>query len=154
MKLTCADYDKITPNNGDVAPDVMLDLTTSELGRISTEAVTFRDKKAEKRPWIAVYGGALHNDRMPATGVEQWSYAAKADAASKNRFVEVDLIVPELADADKNSQSQPWYALVKQADDKVRVWQRGERSFVVVLPRSPTPPTPPAGSDTGTPDAP
>jgi hypothetical protein len=145
MKLTCADYDRITPDNGEVSPDVMLDLTTSELARISGEAVAFRDKKAEKRPWIAVYGGALHNDRMPATGVEQWSYAAKADAATKNHFVEVDLIVPELAEADKNSQAQPWYSVVTHADDKIHVWQRGERSFVVVLPRTPaseTPPTP------------
>jgi hypothetical protein len=137
MKLTCADYEKVTPSDGQVSPDVMLDLTTAELARISREAVTFRDKKAEKRPWIGVYGGALHNDRMPATGVEQWSYAAKADEASKDRFVEVDLIVPELAEADQASHTQPWYSLVTHADDKVRVWERGERSFVVVLPKSP-----------------
>jgi len=137
MKLTCADYEKITPKDGDVSPDVMLDLTTKELARISGEAVVYRDKKAEPRPWIALYGGALHNDRMPATGVEQWSYAAKADAATQNRFVEVDLIVPELAEADQNSKKQPWYPVVAKADDKVRVWQRGERSFVFILPRTP-----------------
>lgn len=142
MKLTCADYEKITPKDGDVSPDVMLDLTTKELARISGEAVTYRDKKAETRPWIAVYGGALHNDRMPATGVEQWSYASKADAASQNRFVEVDLIVPELAEADENSKKQPWFSVVTRADDKVHVWQRGERSFVVVLPRSAAAPAP------------
>jgi len=142
MKLTCADYEKITPKDGDVSPDVMLDLTTNELARISGEAVTYRDKKAEKRPWIAVYGGAHHNDRQPATGVEQWSYAAKADAATQNRFVEVDLIVPELAEADDSSKKQPWFSVVTHADDKVHVWQRGERSFVVVLPRSAAAPAP------------
>jgi hypothetical protein len=137
MKLTCADYEKVNPDNGQIAADVMLDLTTKELGRISGEAVAFRDKKAEKRPWIGVYGGALHNDRMPAPGIEDWSYAAKADEASKDRFVEIDLIVPEIAQADAASHSQPWYWLVAHADDKVHVWQRGERSFVVVLPKTP-----------------
>jgi hypothetical protein len=140
MKLTCADYDRVTPDSGEVSPDVMLDLTTSELARISGEAVAYRDKRAEKRPWIAVYGGALHNDRMPAAGVEKWSYAAKADEATKNRFVEIDLIVPELAEADAASKTQPWYSVVTHADDKVHVWQRGERSYVVVLPKTPATP--------------
>ena len=45
-------------------------------------AVAHRDREAKHRPWIALYGGALHNDRFPADGVEQWSYAAKADAAA------------------------------------------------------------------------
>lgn len=137
MKLTCADYDKFAPSNGEVDPDAMLTLTTSELGRISDEAVRYRDNHAEKRPWIAVYGGALHNDRFPTAGVEKWSYAAKADAASKNHFVEIDLIVPELAAADDFIKKQPWYPVAAAADDKVHVWQRGERSYVVVLPKSP-----------------
>jgi hypothetical protein len=142
MKLTCADYDKFAPTNGDVDPDVMLTLTTGELGRISDEAVRYRDNHAEKRPWIAVYGGALHNDRFPTTGVEKWSYAAKADTASKNRFVEIDLIVPELASADDYMKKQPWYPVAAAADDKIHVWQRGERSFVFVLPKSPDVPAP------------
>ena len=43
-----------------------------------------RDKEPTHRPWIAVYGGALHNDRFPEPGVAEWSYAAaidKVDAA-------------------------------------------------------------------------
>ncbi len=136
MKMTCDDYDKIAPAQGEVAPDVILGFTTRELQRISGEAVTFRDKKAETRPWIAVYGGALHNDRFPAEGVEDWSYAAGVDQKTTNRFVEIDLIVPELAEADDASKSQPWFDVVKRADDKVHVWKRGERSFVMILPRT------------------
>jgi hypothetical protein len=136
MRLSCADYEKVAPASGDVAPDVLLELTTKELARISAEAVRHRDKAAEKRPWIAVYGGALHNDRFAAAGVEDWSYAKEVDGLTSNRFVEVDLIVPELAEADSTAKTQPWFELVKLADDKIRVWQRGERSFVVVLPRT------------------
>lgn len=137
MKLTCEDYEKFAPTNKDVDPDHLLTLTTKELGRISGEAVAYRTKKADKRPWIAVYGGALHNDRFPVDGVEMWSYAAKADETSGDKFVEIDLIVPELAEADEPTKKQPWYPVVQKADDQVHVWQRGERSFVVVLPRSP-----------------
>jgi hypothetical protein len=138
MRLTCEDYDKVAPKDGNVSPDVLLTITTKELTRLATETFIHRTKNGDdaKRPWIALYGGALHNDRFPATGVEDWSYAAKVDELTKNHYVEVDIIVPELAEADPAQATQPWYGLVTAADDKVHVFERGERSFVVVLPRS------------------
>src|SRR5207244_2826255 len=108
---------------------VMLELVTRELGRLANEGATRSDKQ------ILVYGGALHNDRFPEAGTEEWSYAAKIDGATNNHFVEIDLIVPELAADDAASKRQPWFSLVTAADDKVHVYTRGERSFVVVLPR-------------------
>lgn len=136
MKLTCEDYTRISPPDKDVDPVEMLTVTTRELGRIASEAVAHRDGEATHKPWIAVYGGALHNDRFPDAGVAEWSYAAKLDAATHGHFVEVDLIVPELAEADAMSQKQPWFELVKSAGKLLAVWKRGERSFVVVLPRT------------------
>jgi hypothetical protein len=84
-----------------------------------------------------VYGGALHNDRFPDAAVAEWSYAAAVDRATGDRFVEIDVIVPELAEADPASRRQPWFALAgapRDPHNPVVVWQRGERSFVVVLP--------------------
>lgn len=137
MRVTCSDYARIAPAGQQVAPEELLTLTTRELGRIATESVIHRDREVSHKPWIAVYGGALHNDRFPDAAVAEWSYAAKADAVTKDHFVEVDLIVPEFAEADPVSQKQPWYPLVTAADGKVRSWKRGERSFVIVLPRTP-----------------
>ena len=133
MTLSCKDYETVAPAKGDVDAVAMLTLTTRELTRIATSAIAFRDKQAGHRPWIVVYGGALHNDRFPDAA--EWSYAAAVDKASTNHFVEIDLIVPEFADADEPSHKQPWFPLVG-ASDKVAVWERGERSFVIVLPRS------------------
>ena len=137
MRVTCADYARILPPGKAMDVPAMLSLETSELGRIAREAVVHRDREPDHRPWIALYGGALHNDRFPATGVEQWSYAAAADAASGGHFVEIDLIVPELADHDDVLAKEPWYPLVGDAKaTALRVWRRGERSFVIVFPRS------------------
>ncbi|MGE5184986.1 MAG: hypothetical protein ACM31C_23115 [Acidobacteriota bacterium] len=137
MRIGCADYAKIAPKGKDVDVEAMLTLTTRELGRIASEAVVHRDKEPQHRPWIAVYGGALHNDRFPDKAVADWSYAAKLDALTHDHFVEIDLIVPELAEADPASQKQPWFPLVGKADAKtVQVYQRGERSFVVIVPRT------------------
>jgi hypothetical protein len=136
MKLTCEDYERIAPSGKDAKPEEMLTLTTRELGRISGEAIRHRGKEGNKKPWIAVYGGALHNDLAPAKGVEDWSYAAKVDAEVPNGFVEIDLIVPELAEPDAGSQKEPWFPLVSSDEPTVRVWKRGDRSFVIVFPRT------------------
>ena len=136
MRINCDEYEKIAPQGKEVAPEVLLDLTTRELGRISEEAVKHRDKEPDHRPWIALYGGALHNDRFPAKGVESWSYAARVDTLTNNHYVEVDLIVPELAELDPGSQKEPWFPLVQSKDGKVHVFKRGERSFVIVFARS------------------
>jgi hypothetical protein len=136
MKLTCADYEKVAPTNGEVMPDVMLGLITKELGRIADEAVKHRNKEANHRPLIALYGGGLHNDRFPAEGVAEWSYATRIDELTGSKYVEIDLIVPELAEGDTSLHTQPWFPLVKSSEASVKVWQRGERSFVIVFPRS------------------
>ncbi|HEY4244831.1 MAG TPA: hypothetical protein VGM88_33680 [Kofleriaceae bacterium] len=132
MTLSCADYDAL--GKGDAT--TMLTITTRELARISASAVSHRDAEPGHRPWIAVYGGALHNDRFPDASVAEWSYAAAADKATGGHFVEVDLVVPSLAEADATSRAQPWFPLVGAADaSHVLVWKRGDRSFVVILPR-------------------
>ena len=83
-----------------------------------------------------MYGGALHNDRFPDKAVAEWSYAAAVDAATQNHFVEIDLIVPELAAGDEVAKKQPWYPLVENADARFAVFARDERSFVVVFPKA------------------
>ena len=139
MRVTCDDYARIAPPGKPVDTPAILDLTTRELGRIATEAVLHRDKEPDHRPWIALYGGALHNDRFPAAGVEGWSYAAKVDDVTHDHFVEIDLIAPELALGDDGMQKQPWFPLAQHATAKCQVWKRGERSFVIVLPKASAP---------------
>lgn len=136
MRVTCDDYARIAPPGKPIDTPAMLDLETRELGRIATEAVLHRDKEPNHRPWIAVYGGALHNDRFPAAGVEGWSYAAKVDEVTQNRYVEIDLIAPELALPDEVLKKQPWFGLVEHASARFQVYKRGERSFVIVLPKA------------------
>jgi hypothetical protein len=136
MRVTCDDYARIAPPGKPLDTPAMLDLETRELGRIAAEAVLHRDKEPKHRPWVAVYGGALHNDRFPTAGVEGWSYAAKVDDATQQHFVEIDLIAPELAAPDEVIQKQPWFPLVQHADASFHVYTRGERSFVIVLPKA------------------
>ena len=166
MTLHCADYAAVAPAGSEVDAAAMLSLTTRELRRIVTSTVAHRDADPRRidrsrsaarqgsgsacgegpaceepghRPWIAVYGGALHNNRFPEAGIADWSYAADADRATGGRFVEIDLVVPELAAASPAARREPWFPLAgapRDPDHPVLVWTRGERSFVVILPPS------------------
>jgi hypothetical protein len=134
MRVTCDDFKRITAAKPDDQLLMLLELTRRELGRIAMEAVEHRDREPSHRPWVTLYGGALHNDRFPEAALAQYSYAPDADKASHDHFVEVDLIVPEFAEADDMSHKQPWFKVAAAADARVHVWKRGERSFVIVLP--------------------
>jgi hypothetical protein len=135
MKMTCADYDAVAPAGKEVDIEGLLGLVTRELARIATSAVVHRDKQPDHRPRIAVYGGALHNDRDPYDSTKQWSYTADVDRAAGGTYVEIDLYPPELAAADPLYAKEPWYPLIAAARPTgVQVFERGPRSFVVVLP--------------------
>lgn len=141
MRVTCDDY-RAMAGGGDDAIVHMLDLTTAELTRLSV-AYLRRAAAQESAPasviaepsLVVVYGGALHNDRFPAAGLSSWSYAPAVEADSERTYVEIDLITPELADGDPQLAVQPWAPLLG-ASSRVLTYQRGERSFVIVLPRA------------------
>ncbi len=149
LRMTCADYDVVAPEEGGIQAEALLSLVTRELGRIAKSAVAFRDAKATgsgsggatpARPWVAVYGGALHNDLAPMKALAEWSYAGDVDAVTGGRFMEVDLIVPEFAEQDPASQPLPWFPLVHETPPGTGVvaWQRNDHSIVIVLPRGAT----------------
>ena len=138
MKMTCADYDAVAPEKGELDIEKLLALVTRELQRIGASAVVHRARQADARPLVALYGGAIHNDRFPYDSVAQWSYAGAIDQVTKDRFVEIDLYPPELSAAEPLHAKEPWFPLVAAArPDQVLVFERGVRSWVVILPASP-----------------
>jgi hypothetical protein len=85
---------------------------------------------------VAVYGGALHNDRNPEPELSAYSFARVARAATLDQYVEIDLVVPEYAAASAAVRAQPWWRwyLRERRPGATVVIQRAPRSFVVVFP--------------------
>ncbi len=138
MRLTCADFAAIAPPGKELQVELLLDLITRELGRVAIEAVRHRDADPKSRSLVATYGGALHNDLYPYGSVDAWSFAAAVAKATGDRYVEVDLYVPELARGDALSEREPWYPLLDRAGpDHVVLIERGPRSYIVLLPTTP-----------------
>jgi len=136
MRLTCDDYAGVAPAGGEVDAERLLDLVTRELGRIAESALAHREREPAPRPLIAIYGGAMHNDLHPYDSVAQWSIGPRLDRATGGRYVEIDLYVPEYAEADPLTRTEPWFPLVTAAPpDQVTIIERAPRSYVLILPR-------------------
>jgi hypothetical protein len=61
------------------------------------------------RPLVIAYGGALHNDLHPRPGREAWSYGPQISLLVPERYLEIDLIIPELITESESWHSMPWY---------------------------------------------
>ncbi|HVV82281.1 MAG TPA: hypothetical protein VHE35_04350 [Kofleriaceae bacterium] len=136
MTMRCDDLAKLADDQG-VDAELLLSMVTRELDRITRSAVRYRDEHQEGRPFILVYGGALHNDLYPFESTRQWSYALDVDAATGGRFVELDVYAPELVEGDPLYVKEPWYPLVAKAGSRgVMLVERAPRSYLAILPRS------------------
>jgi hypothetical protein len=98
----CDDYEKIVHSPDDL--DAMLEI----IARLSSAEVQ-KALPSESEP-VLVYGGAMHNDLVPRPGHERWSFGPELDRATDHRYVELDLIVPEMISATDAWMAQPWYA--------------------------------------------
>jgi hypothetical protein len=142
LKVNCADY-KLLLDGGKVDYDKLLSMITRHLRRTATQILAARAKPsghdaglAGSRRMVVLYGGALHNDLYPVEGLEGYSYAEALQKQSGDRYVELDLYVPELIEGDKTLSAEPWYPLLRLASPtRVLLIERGEGSFILVLQR-------------------
>lgn len=136
----CDEYERILDaGGGDV--DAMLSmiarLTARDVGVLLDKSAA--DAGAERM--IVAYGGAMHNDAAPRPGHEAWSFGPALVGRTGGRYVELDLIVPELVKDTDAWRAQPWYPHYradKHAGETL-LFTTGPRSFALIFPRTPRP---------------
>jgi len=156
LSVSCKEYDKLldTQRGGQLDFEKLLDLITRHLRERTLKVLAYRrarvDAGAQRRrpPLVAIYGGALHNDLFPLKELQMFSYAAAMQKATGKRYLEVDLYVPELLDADETLKKMPWYARARTLSgaDHVLVLERGPGSYILVLKRG-VPPAAQSGDE-------
>lgn len=134
LEFECKDYEALLANDGNVDYFEMLGLITREL-ESSTKQLISGSTSGEKPRAVAVYGGAIHNDIDPHEELRGFSFAAALKEASGDRYIEVDLLVPEFVETSEPFKQQPWYPQFARlaSPDRITVIRRTERSYIVVL---------------------
>ncbi len=138
----CEEYAKILDAGvGDV--DAML----SMIARLTANDIrSFLEKTQGKEdaPLLLAYGGALHNDVAPKKGHESWSFGTEFASKIGDKYMEIDLIVPEAIQDTPAWQGLPWYGKYKKGKqgDKAVLMALGPSSYVLFFPPADLAPPP------------
>ena len=143
LKAGCKDYEELLGKDGKVDYVQLLGFIGRSL-RGKAEAILKHrarlharasKKKPGRRDIVVLYGGALHNDLYPYEDLEEFSYGKALKKRTKDRYVELDLYVPEYVRGDETLSKESWYPLFTRlaSSEKVLLIQRGEASYILVL---------------------
>jgi hypothetical protein len=136
LTVGCREYAKLldAERGGKLNLEKLLDLITRHLKQKTLQVLRAPRRPADKKPLVAVYGGALHNDLFPLEDLEMFSFGAALQEATRGRYLELDLYVPEYVEADAQLKKKPWYPLLAtQPRNKVLLVERGGSSYLLVL---------------------
>jgi hypothetical protein len=130
---TCDEYAAIS-SAGDDAVDKMLTTVADATVRTFEALLKLRSPNA----LLLAYGGAIHNDVAPRRGREGWSFGPRLQQLSNDKYVELDLIVPEYVKDTETWRAFPWYSAYTEVkgDHGALLYRIAPRSFVLVFPRS------------------
>ncbi len=138
LKAGCDDYKGLLGKDGKVDYQRLLAFITRGLHNKAEAILKHRARKPQKgREVVVLYGGALHNDLYPYEDLKAFTYGEALKKRTKDRYVELDLYVPEYVQGDEILSKERWYPLFssKASKEKVLLIQRGEASYILVLKR-------------------
>lgn len=94
---------------------------------------------------VVAYGGAMHNDLVPRPGHARWSFGPRLARATHDRYVELDLVVPENVHDTEPTRAQPWYAHFRPELQGPRtvLFRVRKGSYALVFPQKTEPPVTP-----------
>lgn len=117
---------------GDVA--ALMTLVASTAGARAETLLAADGGLRETSLWM--YGGALHNDRLPRPGTEDFSFGPRLDRATGERYAEVDLVLPSQIEATDVWKRLPWYPMYDASTQGGRAWlyEIAPRRWVLFFP--------------------
>lgn len=134
LRPSCEEYNAIA-NAGADGVEKMLTMIAALTDDL-VKRILERNARENVDKLVLAYGGAMHNDVEPREGREGWSYAAALKEATGDRYVELDIFVPELIRDTDTWKAFSWYPHYDRTihGDKVAVFRTGDRSFVMIFP--------------------
>ncbi len=129
LELSCDDYDSVMGADGEIVYERLLGVLTRELGVYARQGLETPDAR------VVLYGGAVHNDLHPREALAAYSYATGVAELEAEAYLELDLYPPAMAAVQAGFEEEPWFPLLAvTGPDHAVLYQRGERSWVLLLP--------------------
>ncbi|OGB90261.1 hypothetical protein A2625_02930 [candidate division WOR-1 bacterium RIFCSPHIGHO2_01_FULL_53_15] len=131
MKISCSDFNLILIGPEIVDYPGLLSLMREKMMQNAQGLLAKKSK-------FVLYGGALTNDLFPNPGDRNFTYGEQLAQATINRYVEVDLLVPEFIQNDEGIKKQSWYKtyLKSAPKNKVIMFNPKPNQFIIILPRT------------------
>ena len=136
LEPTCDDLARIASAGKD-AVAASLDVIT-RLSQETLERLYRRNMAETDARLVVAYGGAMHNDSSPRPGREQWSFGPALQKLSDDKYVDVDLIVPEFISDSPAWKSLPWVGAfdANAHPESTTLLAPTAGSFVLIFPRT------------------
>ncbi|MDC0749403.1 hypothetical protein [Polyangium mundeleinium] len=136
LRASCADYDAIVKAGPD-SVIVMLEMIARLMDE-KAKALASRNANAGAGKMVLTYGGAIHNDLTARPGREKWTFGPDLAAATADRYVELDLVVPEFIQDNDAWKALPWVPHFKRDahPTKTTVFRPAKGSFVLIFPKT------------------
>ena len=139
LKLACPEYQSLLDPKGELDPEKTLGLVTTKMHAKADELLDDADDTdGGPKGAVVLYGGALHNDLYPDEDMKEFSFGPAFAERTSNRYVELDLCVPEYVADDPGLKAEPWFAAAMKLTSKGRVVLMNPRpgSYVLLFPRT------------------
>jgi hypothetical protein len=138
LSVSCKEYEAIYQGK-EVDYDALLRMTSDKL-EAGIREVLGKPGRDDKRA-IVVYGGALHNDLVPAEGLSSYTFGESVSRSVGGKYLEIDLYVPEYVETQKNLRVEAWYRAYKKAarPGQAVLIERRLDSYVIIFPPAPRP---------------
>ncbi len=136
LRPSCDDY-KAVVKAGPRGIEQMLTMITDLTAELA-QRILERNAKDSQDKLVVAYGGAMHNDVAPQPGREIFSFGPRLSAFTNNRYLELDLIVPEFIKDNASWRALPWYPhFDRQAHPgKVTLFNPAPGAYVLIFPAS------------------
>ena len=130
----CAEYEAVA-SAGEAGIEQLLTLVANQT---ASEVEALLAESAPSGSLIVTYGGALHNDLNPRPGQEAWSFGPRLAKATQNRYVELDLIVPEFVKDTPAWRNLPWFSAFdrQHLSNETLLLRPAPSSFVLIFPKT------------------
>ncbi len=136
LLVECDDYRSMLDEKGELDPLKTLEMVRRKVEEKAQDAKEAGEGGTPDRV-LVLYGGALHNDLYPLADYRPYSFGPALSELAQGAYVELDLIVPELAEDDGDLKATSWWRPAVELARKRRqvvLVEPAPRSFALVWP--------------------